>query len=122
MLDAEAVFPFSPSASRASLQTSNFQVRNLSTGVEMSLQKQSDVKNHLSRRTRSEIHLIQPTSQPDATGFAGVEELETPASPTVTPAENALEQVPEEFEALRNFLVSESSDVARSAASKNVQE
>ena len=39
----------------------------------MSLNKQSDVKNHLSRHTRSQIHLIEPISQPDATGFSDVE-------------------------------------------------
>ena len=39
----------------------------------MSFMKQSDVKNHLSHRTRSQIHLIEPVSQPDATGFSGVE-------------------------------------------------
>jgi hypothetical protein len=86
----------------------------------MSLHKQSDVKNHLSHRTRSEIHLIQPTSQPDATDFSGVEHFETPAAPGVVPKENV--QVPKEFEALRDFLVSASSDAVAPAASKSVQE
>ena len=36
----------------------------------MSLIKQSDVKNHLSARHRTEIHLAHPESQADATGFA----------------------------------------------------
>lgn len=35
----------------------------------MSLIKQSDVKNHLSGRHRTEIHVARPESQPDATGF-----------------------------------------------------
>ncbi len=36
----------------------------------MSLIKQSDVKNHLSPRHRTRIHLAEPASQPDATGFS----------------------------------------------------
>ena len=39
----------------------------------MSLTKQSDVKNHLSPRHRTEIHLCPPESQPDATGFSAAE-------------------------------------------------
>ena len=36
----------------------------------MSLIKKADVMNHLSMRHRTEIHLIRPESQPDATCFA----------------------------------------------------
>jgi len=36
----------------------------------MSLIKKADVKNHLSARHRTEIHLARPESQSDATGFA----------------------------------------------------
>jgi hypothetical protein len=36
----------------------------------MSLIKKADVKNHLSARHRTEIHLTRPESQSDATGFA----------------------------------------------------
>jgi hypothetical protein len=39
----------------------------------MSLVKKSDVKNHLSLRHRTQIHLCQPESQPDATGFSAAE-------------------------------------------------
>ena len=39
----------------------------------MSLIKKSDVKNHLSSRHRTEIHLCPPESQPDATGFSAAE-------------------------------------------------
>jgi hypothetical protein len=35
----------------------------------MSFNKQSDEKNHLSARHRTEIHLTYPESQADATGF-----------------------------------------------------
>jgi hypothetical protein len=35
--------------------------------------QKSDVKNHLSPRYRREIHLCQPASQPDATGFSVAE-------------------------------------------------
>jgi hypothetical protein len=36
----------------------------------MSLIKKADVKNHLSARHRSGIHLTRPEDQSDATGFA----------------------------------------------------
>jgi len=39
----------------------------------MSLIRQSDVKNHLSPRFRTKIHLCEPESQPDATGFSAAE-------------------------------------------------
>lgn len=39
----------------------------------MSLIKQSDVKNHLSPRYRTKIHLCPPVSQPDTTGFSAAE-------------------------------------------------
>jgi hypothetical protein len=39
----------------------------------VSLIKKSDVKNHLSPRHRTEIHLCPPESQPDATGFSAAE-------------------------------------------------
>ena len=47
----------------------------------MSLVKRADVKNHLSARHRTDIHLTQPASQPDATGFA--EEESAGADPTM---------------------------------------
>jgi hypothetical protein len=43
------------------------------TGAIMSNIRQSDVKNHLSPRFRAKIHLCDPVSQPDATGFSGAE-------------------------------------------------
>jgi hypothetical protein len=88
----------------------------------MSLHKQSDVKNHMSNRTRSQIHLIQPVSQPDATGFSEVEP--GPAeSPSVSPAERTVKTDPAiQFEALRSFLGSNSSNVVPSSASKSVQD
>ena len=69
-LREQPVFPFSPSAFQASLQTSIFQLRNRATGAEMSLVKGSDVKNHLSPRFRTKIHPWPLLSQPDATGFS----------------------------------------------------
>lgn len=72
-LKLQLVFPFSPSAFQASLQTSIFQVRNRPAGAAMSLIKKSDVKNHLSPRYRTKIHLCQPVSQPDATGYSVAE-------------------------------------------------
>lgn len=39
----------------------------------MSIIKKSDVKNHVSARHSTQIHLRQPESQPDATGFSAAE-------------------------------------------------
>ena len=80
----------------------------------MILNRQSDVKKHLFHRTRSQIHLIPPANQPDSTVSPGVEKVEAPAPPSATPAENPLDYVPKEFEALRNFLISESSENRKS--------
>jgi hypothetical protein len=87
MLKLVVDFPFSPSAFHASLQTSNFQLSNLSTGAAMSFDTQSDVKNHLSHRTRSQIHLIDPISQPDVTGDSVVASV-LAESPKGSPAED----------------------------------
>lgn len=80
----------------------------------MSFSKQSDLKNHLFRRTRSQIHLIAPADQPVADASAGVEKVESPPSPVVNPTESPLDHVPKEYEALRNFLISESSENGKS--------
>ena len=80
----------------------------------MSFNRLSDVKKHLFHRTRSQIHLIAPANQSDSTISPGVEKVEPPASPAVTPAENPPDHVPQEFEALRNFLISESSENRKS--------
>jgi hypothetical protein len=73
MLEIAVVFSFSPSAFQASLQTSIFQARNRTTGAAMSNIGKSDVKNHLSPRFRTKIHLCDPVSEPDATGFSAPE-------------------------------------------------
>jgi hypothetical protein len=39
----------------------------------MSLIRKSDLKNHLSPRYRSKIHLCEPVSQPDAIGYSVAE-------------------------------------------------
>lgn len=39
----------------------------------MSVVKKTDVKNHLSPPFLAKIHLVQPESQPDATGFSVAE-------------------------------------------------
>ena len=61
---------FSPSALHASLQTSAFQVSSRTTGAAMSLNKQSDVKNHLSRRPRKNLLPFRPASQLNANGYS----------------------------------------------------
>lgn len=73
----------------------------------MSFDTQSDVKNHLSHRTRSQIHLIEPISQPDATGVSGVE----PAAAEL-PKGSPVEGAP----------AFDSSALAQSALPKTVQE
>jgi len=72
-LGQQPVSPFSPLAFLASLQTSIFRLPNRKNGFAMSLVKRSDVKNHLSLKFRTKIHLCAPESQPDATGFSGAE-------------------------------------------------
>jgi hypothetical protein len=47
----------------------------------MSNVKKSDVKNHLSPRFRTQIHLCPPESAPDATGYSVAEADAVPASP-----------------------------------------
>lgn len=79
-----AVAFLSPSAIQALLRTSTDQVSNRITGVAVSLIKQSDVKNHLSSRHRTRIHLATPASQPDATGFS--EEQSERTDPLIEPA------------------------------------
>jgi hypothetical protein len=73
MLGLAGCFPLLAFGIPGFVQTSIFQARNRTTGAAMSLIKQSDVKNHLSPRFRTKIHLCQPESQPDATGFSGAE-------------------------------------------------
>ncbi len=47
----------------------------------MSLLKQTDVKNHLSPSFRTQIHLVPPVSQPDATGYSVAEPDTTKPNP-----------------------------------------
>jgi hypothetical protein len=69
-LGQQPVFPFSPSAFHASLQTSIFRLRNRTTGAAMSLLRKSDVKNHLSLRLRTELYLCPPKSQTRTISFS----------------------------------------------------
>ncbi len=55
----------------------------------MSLIKKADVKNHLSARHRTEIHLARPEGQSDATGFAH-EESESEDPKATDSVENPL--------------------------------
>jgi hypothetical protein len=48
----------------------------------MSFIDKSDVKNHLSPRLRTKIHLCVPVSQPDATGCSVAEKDAIAASPS----------------------------------------
>jgi hypothetical protein len=80
MLETSARFLLAFSIPRASLQTSIFQLPSRTTGATVSLIKKSDVKNHLSPRHRTEIHLCPPESQPDATGYSGADAVQADAS------------------------------------------
>ncbi|SPE17853.1 hypothetical protein SBA5_1100033 [Candidatus Sulfotelmatomonas gaucii] len=81
-LNQQPVFPFSPSAFQASLQTSIFQARDPTTGAAMSPIKRSDVKSHLHSPLVTKIHLVQPESQPDATGYSDGEPEAIKADPS----------------------------------------
>ena len=83
ILEAATRFPFSPPAFQDSLKTSIFQVHNRTTGVAMSQIRQSDVKNHLSPRFHTKIHLCDPVSQPDATGYSAPEPDAIQADPSI---------------------------------------
>ncbi len=48
----------------------------------MSFNKRSDVKSHLHSPLVTKIHLVQPESQPDATGFSGAEADTIKADPS----------------------------------------
>lgn len=48
----------------------------------MSLFEQSGVKNHLSSRHRTQIHLQPPVSRPDATGLSSTEPSVRNANPS----------------------------------------
>jgi hypothetical protein len=65
--------PFSPPALQAPLQTSTVQADNRTTGVLVSLigDGRSTPQNHLSSYRKHNLHLVDATSQPDATGFSG---------------------------------------------------
>ena len=65
----------------------------------MSLVKKSDVKNHLSARFRDKIHLLNPESQPDATGFSEAESEEESAT-AATEAKFAKDFVADHSEAV----------------------
>ena len=87
----------------------------------MSPIKKSDVKNHLSARNRTGIHLYRPESQPNATGFAG-EGSESAHSQMKDSAEKSLDQpAPNQLDAPLNATESDSSDFAASVTFKSAR-
>jgi hypothetical protein len=87
----------------------------------MSIDKQSVVKSHLSHRTQSQIHLVEPMTQPDATTVSETEQVSAE-----TPEGNPVEATPKreyasDSEALGNR-DSNMSDFAQSAATQSVQD
>jgi len=78
----QPVFPFSPLAFQASLQTSIFQLRNQASGDAMTLIKERDAEHHPSPQLNTKIHLCPPVSQPDATGYSVVETDAVKADPS----------------------------------------
>ena len=65
------VFPFSPPAFQASLQTSALQARNRMTGIAMPLIKKCDVNDYLAARRRARMHPLKSSVKPAATDPAG---------------------------------------------------
>jgi hypothetical protein len=86
-LNEQFVYPSSPLAFLASLRTSIIQARNRTTGATVNNIPKSDVNNPLPPRFSEKIHLCEPVSQPDATGFSGAETDAIEADATV-PADN----------------------------------
>ena len=64
------VFPFSPPAFQASLQTSAFQARNRIIGIAMPLIKKCDVNDYLAARRRARLHPLKSPGKPDAAGLS----------------------------------------------------
>jgi len=81
----------------------------------MSLIKQPDAKNHLSPSFRTQIHLVPPVSQPDATGYSVAE----PDTTKPNPSDIAEEFVAEHLSS--GSSLAQSLSPQESAASKSVQ-
>jgi hypothetical protein len=83
MLKAVAsIFPFSPPAFQASLQTSSVQAHNRTIGDRVNPTRKSDVKNHLSARGRAATGTFVAANKLDIPGFTPVEEVELKKDPT----------------------------------------
>lgn len=86
----------------------------------MSLVKKSDVKNHLSPRNRNGIHLYQPESLSDATGFAG--EGSESADPQMKDLTKELDQPAlAQVDSPSSLTASDSSHVVAPVTSKSAQ-
>ena len=70
-------FSFSPPAIQGSLRTSTVHACNRTTGIEMSLIKKSDVKNHTSARRRNGPRLPYPVTKRDAAAVSKIEPHDT---------------------------------------------
>lgn len=75
MISSVVELSFSPPAVHALLQTSTFQASNRMTGVAMSFLHKTDVKNHLSRRTRKNILPLKPIAEADSSGSKDEEQI-----------------------------------------------
>lgn len=75
MISSVVELSFSPPAVHALLQTSTFQASNRMTGVAMSFLHKTDVKNHLSRRTRKNILPLKPIAGPDSVDSKDEEQI-----------------------------------------------
>lgn len=87
----------------------------------MSLIKKSDVKNHLSAHLHQGNHLYHPASQPDATGFSGVEpgRAQPNADPSIADQGKQPSSIGSEIIPIVN--ASSSSDAAMRATYKSAQ-
>ncbi len=87
----------------------------------MILIKKIDVKNHLSARLRQGNHLHRPASQPDATGFSGIEpgRVEPNADPSIADLGKQPSSIGPEITPIVN--ASSFSDAVMLATSKSAQ-
>ncbi len=87
----------------------------------MSLVEKSDVKDHLSPDFRTKIHLCQPISQPDATGFSEEESDAIKDNPPTFSNDFTAEHSSVATPVASTDLLSDSTDPQLLAASKSAQ-
>jgi hypothetical protein len=87
----------------------------------MSLIEQSDVKNHLYPRLRTEIHLCPPVSQADGTGYSVSELGPIEANPSNSPEDSVAEHSSSGTDLAQGHPLVGAIDPQSPATSKSVQ-